>query len=287
MFVIMHFIRIAFCFLLIFVFAGADAPKKTITCKEIIEQMLDSIKVIKTQRYTVKSTERVGGHLLFAKSNIKINGTPKKIYLFNPEKNIEVLWVQGSNSGNALVHAGSMPLMNFNLDPLGSIMRKDQHHTIFELGFQYVGLTIANTIIKAPKDFDKHFLYAGSIVFDSKDCHQIVVNYPEYKYMEYVTGKGETVTSIAQKLSTSDFKIRHINELSSYFGSIKEGKKLMIPVPYANKAIVYIDKKTAIPLSIKLYDEEGLFESYDFTSVVLNKPFAENEFSKSFKGYGF
>ena len=157
MFVTMHLIRTAFCFLVLFVFIGAGKSTKVPSCREIIEQMLDSIKVIKTQRYSVKSTERVEGHLLFAESQVKIVNNPKKIYFFNPKKNIEVLWVQGTNDGNALVHAGSVPLMNFNLDPYGSIMRKDQHHTIFELGFQYVGLTIANTIIKAPKDFDKHF----------------------------------------------------------------------------------------------------------------------------------
>jgi outer membrane lipoprotein-sorting protein len=287
MFVIMQLSRAAFCFLLLFIFAGADTKRKTVSCREIIEQMLDSIKNVRTQRYIVKSTERVDEHILFAESKIKINFSPKKIYFYNPKKNIEVLWVSGANSGNAVVRSGSMPLMNFNLDPYGSLMRKDQHHTIFDLGFPYIGMTIANTIVKAPKDFDKHFQYAGSILFDKHDCHQVVINYPEYKYIEYTTSKGETVTSISQKLNTSDFKIRHINDLSSYFGAIKEGKKLLIPTPYANKAIVYIDKRSALPLSIKIYDDEGLFESYEFYNVVVNKPFAQDEFLKSYKEYGF
>jgi len=287
MFVIMQLLRVTICSLLLIFFAGAKKSSPTVSCREIIEQMLDSIKIIKTQRYEVRSTERVGEHLLFAQSKIKINSNPKKIYFHSPNKGIEVLWVQGQNNNNAAVHSGSFPLMSFNLDPYGSIMRKDQHHTIFDLGFQYIGITIANTIVKAPKDFDKHFLYAGSIVFENHDCHQIVINYPEYKYIEYITEKGETVTSIAQKLNTSDFKIRYINDLSSYFGTIKTGKKLMIPVPYSNKGILYIDKKTAIPLSVKIYDENGLFESYEFSNVTINKPFLENEFTKSFKGYGF
>jgi outer membrane lipoprotein-sorting protein len=283
----MQLLRSVLYSLLILLFAGADNSPKTLSCREIIEHMLDSIKIIKTQRYNVKSTERVGEHLLFAESGIKIDSNPKKIYFHSPKKGIEVLWVQGQNNNEALVHSSSIPLMNFNLDPYGSIMRKDQHHTIFDLGFQYIGLTIANTIVKTPKDFDKHFLYAGSINFENHDCHQIVINYPEYKYIEYTTGKGETVTSIAQKLNTSDFKIRYINDLSSYFETIKTGKKLLIPTPYSNKGIVYIDKKTCLPLSIKIYDENGLFESYEFSSVVINKPFLEKEFSKSFKGYGF
>lgn len=284
----MFLVRIAVSFSLLFAFVGADiSHKKTITCKEIIEQMLDSIRIMKMQRYDVKSTERVGAHLLFSESSIKINVNPKKIYLFNPKKGIEVLWVQGKNNNDALVHSSSIPLMNFDLDPYGSIMRKDQHHTIHDLGFQYIGIIFANTILKAPKDFEKHFLYAGSILYDNRDCHQIVINYPEYKHIEYVTGKNETVTSISQKLNTSDYKIRYINGLSSYFGTIKEGKKLLIPIPYSNKVIVYIDKKSALPLSIKIYDEKGLFEGYDFYNVKTNKPFADNEFSKDFKNYGF
>jgi hypothetical protein len=283
----MQLLRSVVCSGLLILFLGANTTRTSITCREIIEQMLDSIKNVKTQRYDVKSSERVGTHILFAESRIKINSTPKKIYFFSPKKGIEVLWAQGTNNSNAVVHSSAIPLMNFNLDPYGSLMRKDQHHTIFDLGFQYIGLTLANTILKAPKDFDKHFAYAGSVTFDNKDCHQIVISYPEYKYIEYITGKGETVESISQKLNTSDFKIRYINDLSSYFGAIKTGKKLLIPVPYSNKGIVYIDKKSALPLSIKIYDEEGLFESYEFYNITINKSFAENEFKKDFKGYGF
>jgi outer membrane lipoprotein-sorting protein len=114
-----------------------------------------------------------------------------------------------------------------------------------------------------------------------------LINYPEYKYIEYVTGKGETVSSIAYKFNTSDFKIRYKNELSSYFGTIKEGKKLLIPTPYSNKTIVYIDKKTFIPVCVKVYDEEGLFEAYEFYNIRLNTTFAADEFSKNYKDYGF
>ncbi|HEY0029493.1 MAG TPA: DUF1571 domain-containing protein [Bacteroidia bacterium] len=248
--------------------------------------MLDSIKHIKTQTCDVKATERVGKHLLFAESSIKINFFPRKIY-FRNAKGIEILWVEGSNKGNAIVHSRALPLMNFDLDPHGSLMRKDQHHTIFDLGSHYIGTTLAQTIIKAPKDFDKHFAYAGTVNWNNKECYQIVISYPEYKYVEYVTKKGETVSSIAARLNTSDYKIRYKNDLSSYFGAIKEGKVLTIPVPYSNKAIVLIDKKTFIPISIKVYDEEGLYEAYEFTNMRNNIVFKSDEFLKTFKGYDF
>jgi len=283
----MRFLKFSLIVFTSVLFLGAKTPATKLSCNEIIHQMLDSIKKIKTQRCGVKSTERSNGSLHIADSQIKININPKKIYFKNATKGIEILWVQGANKGNAIVRASSLPFMNLDLDPYGSIMRKDQHHTIFDLGFHFIGTTIANTIVKAPKDFDKHFAYAGTLIWNKTDCYQILINYPEYKYVDYTVGKGETVTSIAYKYSTSDYKIRHKNELSSYFGTIKEGKKILIPVPYCNKTILYIDKKTFLPINIKVYDEGGLYEAYEFYNVRLNTTFAADEFSKSYKEYGF
>jgi hypothetical protein len=283
----MGLIRFILASFVLFFFAGATGGGESVSCREIIQSMLDSIRNIRTQTCDVKAMERVDGHLLFAESHIKVNVSPRKIYFHNPEKGIEVLWVEGTNKGNASVHSRSVPLVNFDLDPYGSIMRKDQHHTVFELGSPYIGVTIANTIVKAPKDFDKHFAYAGTLTWNNHECYQILISYPEYKYVEYITKKGETVTSISQKMNTSDFKIRYKNDLGSYFGAIKEGKKLLIPVPYSNRAILFIDKKTFIPLNVKVYDEEGLFESYEFYNVKINPGFAANEFSKNYKDYGF
>ncbi|CAN5434330.1 hypothetical protein BH10BAC1_BH10BAC1_19180 [soil metagenome] len=273
------------CFTVLFI--SSTSHKNILSCREIIEHMLDSIKNIKTQSCSVKSTERIGSHILIAESYIKLNMSPRKIYFHSPAKGAELLWVEGTNKGNATVHSKSLPFINLDLDPYGSIIRKDQHHTIFDLGSTFIGLTIANTILKAPKDFDKHFASAGTLTWNSKECYQIIVSYPDYKYIEYITQKGETVTSIAHKLNTSDYKIRYKNDLSSYYGAIKEGKKLIIPTPYSNKAIMLIDKKTFIPISITVYDEEGLYEAYEFTSMRINPAFKSDEFLKSFKGYGF
>jgi outer membrane lipoprotein-sorting protein len=283
----MRIFKFILLFLAIVTFLGNQTPSAVPSCREIVESMLDSIKNIKTQTYSLKSTERVGDRLLFAESHVKINYYPKKIYFKSPLKGFEVLWVTGANKGNAVVHSKTLPMMNLDLDPYGSIMRKDQHHTIFDLGTHYIGSVIANTILKSPKDFDKHFTYAGVITWNKIECYQLIIEYPEYKYIEYVVGKGETVTSVAQKLNTSDFKIRYKNDLSSYFGTIKEGKKLIIPIPYSNKGIMYIDKKTALPINLKVYDEQGLFEAYEFYNMKTNVKFAEDEFSKSFKAYSF
>jgi hypothetical protein len=283
----MRFFKPLLFILLAIFFFGANHPTGTVSCQEILNNMLDSIRTIKTTRYELKATERVDGRLLFSESNVKINEHPQKIYFSGLEKSIEALWVENTNKGNAIVHSKTLPFIDMDLDPYGAIMRRNQHHTIFDLGFHYIARTLAMTMEKWPNDFDKHFAYAGTVICNKVDCYQILISYPEYKYIEHVTQKGETVTSIAKLYNTSDFKIRYKNNLSSYFGAIKEGKRLQVPIPYSNRAILIIDKKTFLPVSIKIYDEEGLFEAYEFFNIRINKTFAFDEFSKDFKDYDF
>lgn len=283
----MRFLKLVIVCCVYILFCGSAQDSKKITGLELVTHMLDSLKNIKTQRYDLKATERVNGSFLFAESHIKINTYPKKIYFKSILKGNEVLWVQGTNKGDAIVYSPSFPLVNLNLDPYGSLMRKDQHHTIFDLGLQHIGMLIANTILKAPKEFDKHFTYTGLKILNQKEHHQLIIHFPEYKYVEYTALKGETVTDIARKMNTSDFKIRYKNNLSGYYSELKEGKKLLIPTPYASKVVLHVDKKNYMPVSVKVYDDEGLFEAYEFNNIIINKPFAADEFSSANKGYNF
>ena len=50
---------------------------------------------------------------------------------------------------------------------------------------------------------------------------------------------------------------------------------------------MYIDKKMYLPINITVYDDEGLFEAYEFTKMRINHSFTSDEFSKNYKGYGF
>ena len=51
--------------------------------------------------------------------------------------------------------------------------------------------------------------------------------------------------------------------------------------------ILYIDKKTFIPIKVMVYDELGLFEEYEFYNLKINTAFENDEFTKGFKEYGF
>jgi outer membrane lipoprotein-sorting protein len=71
------------------------------------------------------------------------------------------------------------------------------------------------------------------------------------------------------------------------FAYLKKGKVIGVPTLYCKKAVIYVDEKQMVPVSISLFDDEGLFESYTFSSITVNKPFPKDEFLLGNKAYGF
>jgi len=91
---------------------------------------------------------------------------------------------------------------------------------------------------------------------------------------------------LAAKQKLAEHKILEKNKLSGY-SDIEPGQILKIPNDYAPEMLIYLNKKTLLPESIKVFDEEGLYEEYTYLAVDVNPTFAEDEFSKSFDSYGF
>ena len=222
---------------------------------------------------------------MHTESKVKLQVSPRKIYL--SLKGPEVLWIQGANGGDALVNPGSFPYINLNLDPYGSLMRKNQHHTIHDLGFGYIGKTTRSSIFKSGQALEKIFTYIGDIVWDNTDCYKLFASYPDFKYINYKVEKGETVASIANEFNCGEFRILEKNQWISDYSSNIEGKQILVPNNYSNKTILYINKKNNLPVFLKVYDDLGFYEGYEYHNLQVNTGFAANEFTKEFKDYKF
>lgn len=232
----------------------------------------------------ISAVERLGYTFSTAKSEIKLQTHPRKLYFINRSKNLEILYREGEHQNKALIKSGALP--NFHLDTYGNMMRKNQHYTINELGFGFIGKSIALTLAK-DKDGLKNFQYKGKVKHNEYHCHVIQYENPNYNYEEYVANGKETITSIAAKLIVNDYLVRYNNDLLNEFGYLKQGKRLLVPNLYCKKAILFIDEKLMLPVFVSLYDNMGLFESYDYTKIIINKPIPEEELSKDYKGYRF
>jgi hypothetical protein len=249
--------------------------------------MIDSINAIKTVRFRVTALEKVNNSYLSAKSEIKMQINPRKLYFVNREKKLEILYVAGQFNNKAIVKPHVFPYLTLSLDPRGNIMRKNQHYTIHELGFDFIGKTFSLALTKDKDNIARNLSYIGKHEKNGYNCHMLIYECKNFIYYDYTVQPKETVTSIAFKLNVNDYLLRTKNNLFNDFGFLKDGTKLQVPVYYCKKAVLYLDEVTLLPVSVSIYDETSLFESYDFYNIILNKPIDPVEFTKGYKDYNF
>jgi len=260
--------------------------KSDVRVARILHQMYDSIKNVKTLHLKVLSIERTENKFNTALAEIKLMSNPRKVYFKNPEKKVEVLYNSEVSKQKAFVKVHNFPYLTLNLDPTGNIMRKNQHYTIHELGYEFIGKSIALTISK-DKEGLNNFIYHGRHVKNGFTCHLLEYESKAYTYVNYTVTDKETASSLSSKLCVNDYLMRNKNDLLNDFGYLKKGTVLKVPTLYCKRAILYIDERLMLPVAISLYDDGGLFESYEYSSLEINKPFKPDEFNKGYKDYGF
>jgi len=262
------------------------SSKNEIKPAHILSQMYDSIKNVRAVKQDVVALERVDNKYSINRSSIKVQMEPRKIYYVNPSKKLEVLYNVEKYERKAWVKPHVFPYMTLSLDPRGNIMRRNQHYSILELGYEFIGKSIALTLNK-DKDGLANFVYRGKVMKNGYHCYFLEYENKNYAYVDYVVGNKETATLISLKLCVNDYLLRNKNNLLNDFGFLKKGTVLKVPSLYCQKAVLYIDEKLMLPVAISLYDDDGLFESYEYSNIQINKPFKQNEFDKEFPGYNF
>src|SRR5690606_29835351 len=123
---------LGFVFTLVLSFTS-HAQRQDTDCHALMVKTLRHIREVKGLKYHLKVIERGKKGMNLYESAVRFHRHPRKIYLYI--KGIEVLWVEGQHNGKALVKPNSFPFFNLTLDPMGDLMRQDQHHTLHEMGF--------------------------------------------------------------------------------------------------------------------------------------------------------
>ncbi len=255
-------------------------------CREVMDKMVKSVEEVKGLKYDLKLAERIEKKYNYFGSSVKLNRKPRKLYL--NAKGIEVLWVEGKHSGDALVNPNSFPYINLYLDPLGSLMRQDQHHTIHEAGFDYFSSIIEANVKKAGDKFDQFFIPDGEENMNGRACYKIIINNKDFAAKDYTVLKGENLISIARKLYLGEFMILRMNKPKvSDYKDVKAGQVIKVPNAYAKYVLLYIDKQNYLPIGVRVFDDMGLYEQYDYFNVQVNPTFEDVEFTKDYKGYNF
>ncbi len=256
--------------------------------KELTEKMLASIRNLKSLKFRLWKQERLKGKMEIGEQEVKMMVKPFKAYLFNylPNVGAEVLFLEGQNDNKALVNPNSFPWTNLNLDPFGDILRKGQHHTLFELGFEYTGGLLNDVYKKFGAKLNEYCTIEGSVHYANRDCWKVLLENKEYKLVDYTVLPGENLIKIAKKLWVSEYALLEMNNLRNY-DAVKPGQKIKVPTSYAKKVVLYIDKINYLPIYQQLFDDKGLFAEYKYSNLLVNPKLSDEEFTKGYKGYKF
>jgi outer membrane lipoprotein-sorting protein len=257
--------------------------------QEIASKLFSQCKQINTLKYTMKKIERIKGEMISQQSTVKLNNHPLKVYLFQeaPKSGLEVLYVEGTNNNQALINTNGFPWISINLDPYGGTMRSNQHHTLLNSGYDHVIGILEFLFTKYQSEIQSMIKIDGSVVWDKHNCWAVTLTNPHFKYIPYTVQQGETILTIASKYRLSEDMILDKNPKISSYGSVKAGEVIIIPSDYSNKMVLYIDKVRNIPLFMKVYDDKGLYEQYEYYNVSVNCIFKADEFTRDFKDYNF
>jgi hypothetical protein len=262
--------------------AARPAP---ITTAQLTSQLSAAIQNLKTLRCQANAQERIGGKYHADKSAMKLSFNPLRVYLKNG-KGIEVLYVAGQNGGDAWVNPNAFPYVTLSLDPNGSLMRKGQHHTALQAGFGTINELLDGSASRPDKSFNRSFRYAGDTTVMGRPSYILRSDYPQFRYVAYKVDKNETPATVAAHFGCGEYRVLERNKLD-IGQKLTEGQTLQVPNAYGRRTLIAVDQKTFLPNSVAVYDDQGLFEKYDFFDVVANQPIPAAEFSKDYKGYHF
>lgn len=256
---------------------------------ELTQSMFAAAKSVSTMKFTMKKTERVEGELRTQVSLVKLSVDPYMVYTQQqvPNKGLEVLYCEGLYDGKAYINPTNFPWITLRLDPMGGLMRNGQHHTIRNGGYAHVMSILEFIVNKYGEEAQTMIAKLDSVEFGGVSCYAIELQNSYYKYEAYTVQAGETLYSIVDSLKLSGFMILEKNNLDQDYDEIEPGMTILIPNDYSPHMIIYMDKTNYLPVMMKIFDDQGLFELYEYFDVEVNLEFSEGEFSPDYEEYGF
>jgi len=255
----------------------------------IINQMFINARQVKTASYTLRKIERIKGEHVEEVNDVRLNIEPFQLYFkqIKPVKGLEILYPNQQQGKKALINPNSFPMINLNLDPKGYLMRRNQHHTLHKSGFAYLVSISEHLINKYPDQIEHMINLKEAYEWNGKKCWKIELLNPHFKFIQYTVHDNEGLSDIANKFRISEYMIIERNPGLSLYDKLNAGSVIKIPNDYAARIELLIDQIEHLPVVIKIYDDHGLFEQYEYKNLITNLQWDKDEFKQSCKRYNF
>jgi len=257
--------------------------------KTIVDRSIQSMRNTKTLKGMINRQERVKGKMEEGKLYFKMTPNPYQVYVYNyaPDEGTEVLFKTGWNNNKAYIFPNKFPFINVSFKPLSNTLLKGRHHSIYDVGFTYTLKVVEHVMEKYGDDFEQYVTLQPEVNYRGQACYVVQIDYDEYAYEDYVVEQGENIVDIDQKLRVPAYKIIEINDGINDIWDVKAGQTIKVPNVYASKVVFFIDKKDYLPLVQVVYDDEGLFERYEYSQLEYNPPIDPGEFTPEWDEYMF
>ncbi len=257
------------------------------TAMEIIVMMYKDADKIEGLIAEINKVERIENELIVQLSKVKLNRSPYKVYIkqLAPKEGVEVLAAITKPGTKATVNLNSFPWINLYLDPYGSLMRRNQHHTVYDSGFDLMIKILKYEL--SSKLSENRLERKEDVVWKGREMYHLELKNNDYNIVSYNVKTDENLDDIADKLHINAYAIIELNEEVNDYEDVEEGQEIKVSSHYAKSMTLFIDKKTHLPLVIKVFDQYGLYEKYEYNSITINPTFAPNEFTEDFEEYDF
>lgn len=246
----------------------------------VFSQLTEKINTIKTMEFILTNEERIEGSMLKGIQKVTMNTSPFQchITMIEPGKGEELIYAGSKYKNQAIYEPSGFPYFQIELDPYGSLMRKNNHHTIFDLGFKKM-MMILDYHMKS----SAYKMTVTEMEMDKKKIYKIEIDFTNFKYYNLKVDRTETISDIAKRLFVSDYMLSVMNNVN-YYDNLKAGSTIIVPSAYAKKIELYIDRSNGLPFAQVVYDDHGIYEKYEFSDLKINIPIPEKRYDAEMLG---
>lgn len=240
--------------------------------------------------YRMIKKERIEGKLKLQESAVKLNRNPYNVYIkqLAPNEGAEVLYCNGENNNKALVNTNGFPWFTLKLDPVGNLMRSDQHHTVLQSGYDHVVSILEHLFQKYSGELDQMLTKHEAVKWQGIPCFSLEFKNPYFQYISYKVKDGESLEEICNRMKINEYMVLSLNaQIEDFDDDLEASQEIIIPNDYSPKMVIYIDQVRKIPLMMRIIDDKGIYEIYEYYDVEIDPDFPNGTFSDSNEAYDF
>jgi hypothetical protein len=244
---------------------------------------------VRTLSYTMVKKERIKGVINTQRSKVKLALDPLRLHLYQeePRAGIQVLYSEGAYNNKCVIHPNGFPWITLYLSPLHPRVLNNQHHNLYKSGYAYLVSILEHLMQKYEPQLPQLITLKQESQWQGKKAVTIALDNPNFAIIEHKVHKDEDAWDIAKQYKICEYAILERNPALSFYTPLPVGKLLTLPNDYARRMEITILRENFLPVMIKVYDEKGLFEEYQYYQLLLNPTFSDEEFSKTNPNYPF